>query len=174
MTELNGLTPDIAAENIKQIKALFPDVFCEGKIDFDKLKQALGDYVDDSKERYNFTWNGKGKALRLAQTPSAGTLRPCMEESKDWDTTQNLYIEGDNLEVLKLLQKSYHSKVKMIYIDPPYNTGKDFVYPDNFTDSIENYKSITGQTDAEGKSISNNSETSGRYHTDWLNMIIQD
>ena len=171
MTELNGLTPDIAAENIKQIKALFPDVFCEGKIDFDKLKQALGDYVDDSKERYNFTWNGKGKALRLAQTPSAGTLRPCMEESKDWDTTQNLYIEGDNLEVLKLLQKSYHSKVKMIYIDPPYNTGKDFVYPDNFTDSIENYKSITGQTDAEGKSISNNSETSGRYHTDWLNMM---
>jgi adenine-specific DNA-methyltransferase len=169
--KLNGKTPDLAEENIEKLRHIFPDIFIEGKIDFEKFRQVLGDYIETSKERYNFTWNGKAKALRLAQTPSLGTLRPCKEESKDWDTTENLYIEGDNLEVLKLLQKSYHSKVKMIYIDPPYNTGKDFVYPDNFTDSIENYKRITGQVDDEGKSISSNSETSGRYHTDWLNMM---
>ena len=170
-TNLNGKTPDIAEENIQKLCTIFPDVFTEGKVDFEKLQQVLGNYIETSNERYNFSWNGKAKALRLAQTPSTGTLRPCKEESKDWDTTQNLYIEGDNLEVLKLLQKSYHSKVKMIYIDPPYNTGKDFVYPDNFTDSIENYKVITGQVDVEGKNISSNSETSGRYHTDWLNMM---
>jgi adenine-specific DNA-methyltransferase len=127
--------------------------------------------VDDEKERYNFSWNGKGRALRLSQTPSAGTLRPCPEESKNWGSTKNLYIEGDNLEVLKLLQKSYHGKVKMIYIDPPYNTGNDFVYPDNFTDSIENYKEITGQVNDEGHAVSTNSEANGRYHTDWLNMM---
>ena len=170
-TNLNGKTPDIAEENIKRLRTIFPDVFTEEKVDFEKLQQVLGNYIETSNERYNFSWNGKAKALRLAQTPSMGTLRPCKEESKDWDTTQNLYIEGDNLEVLKLLQKSYHGKVKMIYIDPPYNTGNDFVYPDNFTDSIENYKAITGQIDAEGKNISSNSEVSGRYHTDWLNMM---
>ena len=170
-TTLTGNTPDIAEENIQKLKQIFPDVFTEDKVDFEKLQQVLGDYAEDSNERYNFTWNGKGRALRLSQTPSLGTLRPCKEESKDWDTTQNLYIEGDNLEVLKLLQKSYHSKVKMIYIDPPYNTGGDFVYPDNFTDSIENYKQITGQVDGSGKRISTNTETSGRYHTDWLNMM---
>jgi len=117
MADLTGKTPDIAEENIAILKEIFPDVFEDGKVDFDKLKQVLGDYVDDSAERYNFSWNGKGRALRLAQSPTTGTLRPCPEESKDWDTTQNLYIEGDNLEVLKLLQKSYHGKVKMIYID---------------------------------------------------------
>ena len=131
MTNLNGLTPNIAAENIEQLRRIFPDVFSEGKIDFDKLKQNLGEYVDDAKERYNFTWNGKGRALRLAQTSSAGTLRPCPEESKDWDTTQNLYFEGDNLEVLKLLQKSYHGKVKMIYIDPPQH-GRGLRIPRRF------------------------------------------
>ena len=170
-TTLTGKTPDIAEENIKKLKQIFPEVVTEGKIDFEKLKQVLGEYVDDSNERYNFTWNGKGRALRLSQTPSLGTLRPCKEESKDWDTTQNLYIEGDNLEVLKLLQKSYYGKIKMIYIDPPYNTGKDFVYKDDFYDSIENYKRITGQIDGNGKAISTNTETSGRYHTDWLNMM---
>ena len=171
MTKLDGKTPDLAAENIEQLRQIFPDVFEEGKIDFDKLKQVLGEYVDDEKERYNFTWNGKGKALRLAQTPTTGTLRPCEAESKNWDDTQNLYIEGDNLEVLKLLQKSYHGKIKMIYIDPPYNTGGDFVYPDDFSDSIENYKRITGQVDDEGKRLGTNSEFNGRYHTDWLNMM---
>mgnify|MGYP000964661032 CR=1 FL=1 len=168
---LDGKTPDIAEENIKKLRRVFSDVFTEDKVDFEKLKQVLGNYVEDSRERYNFTWNGKGRALRLSQTPSLGTLRPFKEESKDWDTTQNLYIEGDNLEVLKLLQKSYHSKVKMIYIDPPYNTGKDFVYHDDFHDSLENYKRITGQVDDEGNRLSTNTEASGRYHTDWLNMM---
>lgn len=170
-TTLTGKTPDIGEENIKKLMTMFPEVVTEGKVDFEKLKQLLGEYVDDSNERYNFTWNGKGRALRLSQTPSLGTLRPCKEESKDWDTTQNLYIEGDNLEVLKLLQKSYYGKIKMIYIDPPYNTGKDFVYRDDFHDSLENYKRITGQVDGNGKAISTNTETSGRYHTDWLNMM---
>ncbi|MFA5557737.1 MAG: site-specific DNA-methyltransferase [Flavobacteriaceae bacterium] len=170
ITTLDGRTPDIAEENILKLKHIFPDVFTEDKVDFKKLQQVLGEYIEDSNERYNFTWNGKGQALRLSQTPSLGTLRPCKEESKDWDTTDNLYIEGDNLEVLKLLQKSYHSKIKMIYIDPPYNTGKDFVYPDDFNDSLENYKRITGQVDGNAKPISTNTEASGRYHTDWLNM----
>lgn len=117
MTKLNGQSEDILKDNIAALRELFPEVCCEGKVDFDKLKQVLGEYTDDSAERYNFTWNGKGQALRLSQTPSMGTLRPCKAESKNWDDTQNLYIEGDNLEVLKLLQKSYHGKVKMIYID---------------------------------------------------------
>ena len=171
MPTLNGNSLDILEENIKNLRQLFPEVECDGKIDFDMLRQILGEYVDDDKERYNFKWNGKGKALRFSQTPSTGTLRPCKEESKDWDDTQNLYIEGDNLEVLKILQKSYHGKIKMIYIDPPYNTGKDFVYPDNYHDSLENYKAITGQTDEEGNKISTNTEASGRFHTDWLNMM---
>ena len=169
--QLDGQSPDIAEENIQKLKALFPEIVTEGKVDFEKLQQVLGEYVEDSDERYNFSWNGKGQALRLSQTPSLGTLRPCKEESKNWDTTENLYIEGDNLEVLKLLQKSYYGKVKMIYIDPPYNTGKDFVYKDNFHDSLENYKKITGQVDGEGNRISTNTEASGRYHTDWLNMM---
>lgn len=168
---LDGKTPDIAEENIQKLRQIFPDVFTEDKIDFGKLQQVLGEYVEDSNERYNFTWNGKGRALRLSQTPSLGTLRPCKEESKEWETTQNLYIEGDNLEVLKLLQKSYYGKIKMIYIDPPYNTGKDFVYKDDFHDSLENYKRITGQVDSEGNRVSTNTEASGRYHTDWLNMM---
>ena len=161
-TNLKGNTPDIAEENIQKLRQIFPDVFTEDKVDFEKLQQVLGDYVEDSNECYNFTWNGKGRALRLSQTPSLGTLRPCKEESKDWDTTQNLYNKGDNLEVLKLLQKSYYGKVKMIYIDPPYNTGKDFVYKDDFHDSLENYKRITGQVDGEGNKTTTNSDSSGR------------
>lgn len=170
-TKLNGTTPDIAEENIAKLKEIFPDVFCEGKIDFDKFQQVLGNYIEDENERYNFSWNGKGRSLRLAQSPSTGTLRPCKEESKDWDTTENLYIEGDNLEVLKLLQKSYHGKIKMIYIDPPYNTGHDFVYPDDYRDNMQNYLELTGQVDSDCKKISTNSESNGRYHTDWLNMM---
>ncbi|EOX6850728.1 TPA: site-specific DNA-methyltransferase [Klebsiella pneumoniae subsp. pneumoniae] len=169
--EMDSQSMDIVADNISKLKELFPDAFIEGKVDFDALKEVLSDYIDGREERYSFTWNGKSKARMLAQTPSAGTLRPCKEESVDWDNTQNLFIEGDNLEVLKLLQKSYHKKVKMIYIDPPYNTGKDFVYKDNFKDNIKNYKEITGQVDGEGRNLSNNPETSGRYHTDWLNMM---
>ena len=155
MNKMDGKSKDLLKENIEQMKQLFPEVCCEDKIDFDKLKQVLGEYVDDDRERYNFTWNGKGRSLRLSQTPSLGTLRPCKEESKDWDSTQNLYIEGDNLEVLKLLQKSYYGKVKMIYIDPPYNSKGDFVYPDNFSDNIYFYKMITKQIDSDGNTISN-------------------
>ena len=162
---------DITEQNIEQLKALFPEVFSEGKIDFEALKAVLGDAIDDSAERYNFTWNGKNKARQIAQTPSTGTLRPCKEESVNWDSTENLFIEGDNLEVLKLLQKSYHKKVKMIYIDPPYNTGKDFVYKDNFHNNIKNYLEVTGQVNSDGNKLSTNSDTSGRYHSDWLNMI---
>lgn len=162
---------DITTQNIEQLKALFPDVFSENKIDFEALKAVLGEAIDDSNERYNFTWNGKNKARQIAQTPSTGTLRPCKEESVNWDTTENLFIEGDNLEVLKLLQKSYHKKVKMIYIDPPYNTGKDFVYKDNFHDNIKNYLEVTGQVDSDGNRLSSNSDTSGRYHSTWLNML---
>lgn len=162
---------DITKQNIEQLKQLFPDVFTEGKVDFDALKAALGEVVDDSDERYNFTWSGKVKARQIAQTPSTGTLRPCVEESVNWDETENLFIEGDNLEVLKLLQKSYHKKVKMIYIDPPYNTGKDFVYKDNFNDNINNYFEQTGQLDSEGNKLSTNSDSSGRYHSNWLNMM---
>ncbi|EOX1292719.1 site-specific DNA-methyltransferase [Vibrio cholerae] len=168
---MDSKSMDIVADNISKLKELLPEAFTEGKVDFDALKEVLGNYVDGREERYSFTWNGKSKARMLAQTPSNGTLRPCKEESVDWDTTKNLFIEGDNLEVLKLLQKSYHKKIKMIYIDPPYNTGKDFVYKDNFKDNIKNYKEITDQVDGEGRNLSNNPETSGRYHTDWLNMM---
>lgn len=169
--EVDSKSMDIVADNISKLKELFPEAFTEGKVDFNALKEVLGDYIDDREERYGFTWNGKSKARMLAQTPSTGTLRPCKKESVDWGSTQNLFIEGDNLEVLKLLQKSYHKKVKMIYIDPPYNTGSDFVYKDNFKDNIRNYKEITGQVDSKGRNLSNNPETSGRYHTDWLNMM---
>lgn len=162
---------DITSQNIEQLKQLFPDVFSEGKIDFEALKAVLGAEIDDSEERYNFTWNGKTKARQIAQTPSTGTLRPCKEESVNWDTTGNLFIEGDNLEVLKLLQKPYHKKVKMIYIDPPYNTGNDFVYKDNFRDNVKNYLEITGQVDSDGNKLSTNSDSSGRFHSDWLNMM---
>ena len=171
MKKLAGESLNIMEENLAAMQQLFPEAFEEGKIDFDVLRQLLGDYVDDEEERYSFRWNGKGKALRLSQKPSTGTLRPCKEESKDWNTTENLYIEGDNLEVLKLLQKSYHGKVKMIYIDPPYNTGKDFVYKDDFRDNVANYKRITGQVDDEGHSTGTNRESNGRFHTDWLNMM---
>jgi len=171
MTKLTGETLNIEEKNIIKIKELFPEIDTDGKIDFDKLKQLLGDYVEDLDERYNFTWNGKGEALRISQTPSMGTLRPAPEESKNWDETENLYIEGDNLEVLKLLQKSYFNKVDVIYIDPPYNTGGDFVYEDDFKDNIKNYKEITGQVDSDGRLTTTNKENSGRYHTDWLNMM---
>lgn len=166
---------DLVADNIEQLKALFPELVTEGPqgvaVNVDVLKALVGDHaVTDADEKYGLNWHGKRRARQLALTPSTGTLRPCPDESVDWDTTQNLMIEGDNLEVLKLLQKSYAGKVKLIYIDPPYNTGKDFVYPDNFQDNIKNYLELTGQVEG-GKKISSNTEASGRYHTDWLNMI---
>lgn len=161
----------LVEDNIEKLKTLFPEAVCEGKIDFDVLKQLLGGAVEEREEKYGLNWHGKRRARRLALTPSTGTLRPCPEESVDWETTQNLMIEGDNLEVLKLLQKSYAGKVKLIYIDPPYNTGKDFVYPDDFHDNIKNYQMLTGQIDSDGRKISSNTEASGRFHTDWLNMM---
>lgn len=170
MEKMNGQSADIVAENIDQLNALFPEAFTEGKVDFDVLKQLLGEAVDEREEKYGLNWHGKKAARQIALTLSTGTLRPCPEESVDWDTTQNLMIEGDNLEVLKLLQKSYSGKVKLIYIDPPYNTGNDFVYPDDFQDNIKNYLELTGQIEG-GKKISSNSEASGRFHTDWMNMM---
>ncbi len=164
MDKLDMKTKDLTAENITKLKELFPEVVTEEKIDFEKLQLLLGEEVETEKERYDFTWSGKSQAMKLAQLRSTGTLRPCKEESKNWDTTENLYIEGDNLEVLRLLQASYHNKVKMIYIDPPYNTGNDFVYNDDFSDNIANYRKITEQK-------ASNPETSGRYHSDWLNMM---
>ncbi|MGO3869704.1 MAG: site-specific DNA-methyltransferase [Alcaligenes sp.] len=166
---------DLVAANIEQLKALFPELITEGAngvaVNVDVLKALVGDVtVTDADEKYGLSWHGKRRARQLALTPSTGTLRPCPEDSVDWDTTQNLMIEGDNLEVLKLLQKSYAGKVKMIYIDPPYNTGKDFVYPDNFQDNIKNYLELTGQVEG-GQKISSNTESSGRFHTDWLNMM---
>lgn len=165
MQKLDGKTYPIVEENIEKLKELFPEIVTENKIDFDKLRLMMGDHVERDKERYEFTWNGKTEAIQLAQKQTTGTLRPCKEESVNWDTTENLYIEGDNLEVLRVLQNSYRNKVKMIYIDPPYNTGKDFVYKDDFHDNIANYKERMDE------SYKSNAETSGRYHTDWLNMM---
>ncbi len=169
-------SPDLAKDNLAALRALFPELVTEGPdgvaVNLDVLKQLVGDKtVTNAEEKYGLNWHGKRRARQLALTPSTGTLRPCPEDSVGWDRTKNLMIEGDNLEVLKLLQKSYAGKVKLIYIDPPYNTGKDFVYPDDFQDNIKNYLEITGQTGAGGKKLSSNTETSGRFHTDWLDMM---
>lgn len=165
-----GKSEDLIANNIEQLKQLFPEAFTEGKIDFEVLKQLLGEYIETNDEKYGLNWFGKKKARQFALTPSLGTLRPCPEESVDWETTKNIMIEGDNLEVLKMLHKIYNGRVGVIYIDPPYNTGKDFVYPDNYKDNINSYLEITGQIEGRSK-ISSNVESSGRFHTDWLNMI---
>ena len=172
LTQDDATSHDIVADNIEKLKAIFPEAVTEGKIDFNALKETLGEYSETREERYNFSWAGKSKARRLAQTPTTGTLRPCPEESVDWDKTENLFIEGDNLEVLKLLQKSYQGQVKMIYIDPPYNTGGDFVYPDKYADNLKGYLEYTGQVDADGNKQSSNTEFVGRYHTNWLNMMM--
>src|SRR6266566_3311044 len=164
-------SPNILVEQTEQLKLIFPQVFSEGKVDFTKLRAALGDVVDTQPERYSFTWAGKRNATLLLQTPSHVTLTPLEDESVNFEDTQNLFIEGDNLEVLKLLYKSYSGRVKMIYIDPPYNTGNDFVYPDNFVDPLETYLEVTGQKDAAGNLLTSNPETSGRYHSAWLSMM---
>ena len=156
---------NVLEENVSKIKELFPEAFEEGKIDFDVLKKLLGSFVDKDTERYSFSWNGKSNAIKTALTPTSATLRPDRESSKNWDTTQNIFIEGDNLEVLKVLQDTYRNKIKMIYIDPPYNTGKDFVYSDNFNDTVADYKERTNQA------MVSNANTNGRYHTNWLNMM---
>ncbi len=158
--------------NSAELLRLFPEIRTEGgKIDFERLKLVLGQNVDVGKERYGMNWPGKADCFRTIQAPSLGTLRPCPEESVNFDTTENLIIEGDNLEVLKLLQKSYLGKIKMIYIDPPYNTGNDFIYPDNFSESLQTYLEYTGQVDAEGRKFGTNTEADGRFHSKWLNMM---
>lgn len=181
MEHLNMQSMDKVAANVAKIKELFPNCVTErinneGKlehaIDFDMLKQELSDHVVDGlQERYQFTWPDKRKAILAANAPINKTLRPCREESVDFDNTENLYIEGDNLEVLKLLQETYLGKVKMIYIDPPYNTGNDFVYEDDFKQSADEYIGNSGQLDEEGNRLVANTESNGRFHTDWLNMI---
>ena len=203
-TMLTGESRDIVSDNISKLKEIFPEVITEDKIDFEKLKLLLGEDVETGSERYSFTWPGKTQAIKESQKQSTGTLRPCKEESKNWDTTGNLYIEGDNLEVLKLLQKSYYGKIKAIYIDPPYNTGKEFVYSDDYKDNLDNYLKLTGQVSVHeergrdkssgenvvedrgrgeitkinereresiGIKLSTNTETQGRYHSNWLNMM---
>ena len=164
-----GLSLDLVQDNINQLEQLFPEVVKEGKVDFEALNDLLGNYKDTAEERYCLNWAGKANARREAQKRCSGTLRPCRKDSKNWDTTENLYIEGDNLEVLKLLQKSYHGRIKMIYIDPPYNTGKDFVYTDNYKDNLENYLKQIG----EDRSLSTKalSDSDGRFHSKWLNMM---
>ena len=162
---MDGLSMNLEQANMDKLRAVFPECFAEGKLDIDKLLALCGEYISNDFEKYKFEWKGKAECLKLAQKRSNGTLRPCPEESVNWDTTQNLYIEGDNLEVLKLLQTTYYRKVKMIYIDPPYNTGNDFVYADDFADPIARYREVTQQT------TKSNPETMGRYHTNWLNMM---
>jgi adenine-specific DNA-methyltransferase len=161
---------NIVDNNVQLLKKAFPEVFTEDGVLFDTLKQLLGEVVDEREEKYGLNWHGKRRAKQNALTPSTGTLIPVPNDGLEWESSQNLLIEGDNLEVLKLLQKSYSGKVKMIYIDPPYNTGKDFVYPDDFRDSIKNYLELTSQTEG-GVKLTANTEASGRFHTDWLNMM---
>lgn len=173
ITPEDGQSADIVEENIGQLKAIFPDAFTEQGVNFDLLRQLIGDakVLDEGEEKYGLNWHGKKNARQISLTPSMGTLLPCPDESKDWNLTRNLFIEGDNLEVLKLLQKTYTGKIKMIYIDPPYNTGREFVYPDKFQDNLETYLRYTKQIDDNGLKFSSNTESSGRKHSNWLSMI---
>jgi adenine-specific DNA-methyltransferase len=162
---------DVLDDRVESLKALIPEAFVEGRLDVEKLRAALGHRAEDARERYGLSWAGKAEAMRTIQVPSVGTLLPLREESVNFDESENVFIEGDNLEVLKLLQKSYYGKVKLIYIDPPYNTGNEFIYPDNFREGLQDYLKYSGQVDAEGLKLSTNTETSGRFHSKWLSMI---
>ena len=169
-TDSQTHSADVIAGNVGRLKALFPEAFTEGKVDFEVLKQLLGGAVDDREEKYGLNWHGKRRARQLALTPSTGTLRPCPAESVAWDTTRNLMIEGDNLEVLKLLQKSFSRRIKAIYIDPPYNTGRNLIYPNDYQDGIRTYLEVTGQRNG-GATLTSNPSAGGRFHTNWLSMI---
>ena len=169
--ETPSTTPNFQTELAAQLADLIPEAIADGKVDVEKLKELLDGDAADGSERFGLFWPGKKRALRAAQEPTTATLKPDFENSKDWDTTQNVFIEGDNLEVLKILQKHYHAKIKLIYIDPPYNTGKDFVYPDNYKEGLDTYLEWTRQVNEEGKKVSTNAETEGRYHSNWLNMM---
>ena len=164
--KLNGMSMDIEENEREKLRKVFPQCFSDGKLDIDKLLNLCGEYQQEDYEKYKFEWKGKAECFQIAGKRTTGTLRPCVDESVNFDDTQNLYIEGDNLEVLKILQRSYFNKVKMIYIDPPYNTGNDFVYEDDFKDPIQHYKEVTSQT------TKSNPETMGRFHTAWLNMMF--
>lgn len=169
--ETPSTTPNFQTELAAQLADLIPEAIADGKVDVVKLQELLSTDAADPTERFGLFWPGKKRALRAAQEPTTATLKPDFENSKDWDTTKNVFIEGDNLEVLKILQKHYHAKIKLIYIDPPYNTGKDFVYPDNFKEGLDTYLEWTRQVNEEGKKLSTNADTEGRYHSNWLNMM---
>ena len=180
--KLNGKSKDIIQENVSKLKEIFPEIVTENKIDFDKLKLILGECIEYDFEKYTFTWPGKSQVIKESQKTSYGTLKPCKEESKNWDLTENLYIEGDNLEVLKLLQKTHYNKIKTIYIDPPYNTGNDLIYQNNYEDNLTFYLKLTGQlikNESEGEieresigiNLTTNVETNGRFHSNWLNLM---
>ncbi len=162
---------DVVEPRIEELAKLVPEAVRDGKIDVDALRAALGDVADEGPERFGLTWPGKADAIRMAQRRAEGTLVPMKDESVEWETTKNVIIEGENLEVLKLLQRSYHGKVKLIYIDPPYNTGKDFVYPDNYREPLQDYLRFSGQVDENGGRLRTNAETGGRYHSAWLSMM---
>ncbi|WP_394255080.1 site-specific DNA-methyltransferase [Pseudoclavibacter helvolus] len=169
--ETPSTTPNFQTELAAQLADLIPEAIADGKVDVEKLKELLDGDATDGSERFGLFWPGKKRALRAAQEPTTATLKPDFDNSKDWETTQNVFIEGDNLEVLKILQKHYHAKIKLIYIDPPYNTGKDFVYPDNYKEGLDTYLEWTRQVNEEGKKVTTNAETEGRYHSNWLNMM---
>lgn len=169
--ETPSTSPNFQTELAAQLADLIPEAIADGKVDVGKLKELLDGDAADGSERFGLFWPGKKRALRAAQEPTTATLRPDFENSKDWETTKNVFIEGDNLEVLKILQKHYHAKIKMIYIDPPYNTGKDFVYPDNFREGLATYLEWTRQVNDDGKKLSTNADADGRYHSNWLNMM---
>lgn len=167
-----GESADIVSSNIGELRRLFPEVYIDGRLDFETLKQILGTSVDESsEEKFGLQWPGKRRARQAALRPTMGTLRPFPKESVNWEQSENLLIEGDNLEVLKLLQKSYYAKIKLIYIDPPYNTGNDFIYPDDYTETLATYLQYTGQVDSERRKFSTNTESSGRFHSKWLSMM---
>lgn len=171
INEIPSTTPDLQTELAQRLQELVPEAIADGKVDVVKLKELLSHEAATESERFGLFWPGKRRSQRAAQEPTTATLKPVKSLSKDWDTTKNVFVEGDNLEVLKVMQKHYHGKIKMIYIDPPYNTGKDFVYPDNYKEGLATYLEFTKQVDAGGKRLSTNSESEGRYHSNWLNMM---
>ena len=170
-TKLPLDSPEIGAERLSSLRTLLPECFAEGKLDLVRLQASLGDIAEPQRERYGLSWAGKADALRAIQSRSVGTLKPDRQRSVNFDTTGNLFIEGDNLEVLKLLQRSYHGRVKMIYIDPPYNTGKEFIYPDNYAEGLRDYLQFSKQVGEGGARMTSNADTSGRYHSKWLSMM---
>lgn len=169
--KVNLTSSDLTAEQFSRLRELVPETFTEGKVDWEKLKTVLGEHLDSRPEKFNFTWAGKSNAIKNVLLPSKATLKPAEDESIKFNESENLFIEGENLEVLKLLQKSYFEKVKVIYIDPPYNTGGDFIYPDDFSAPLKQYLEMTGQVDGDGNKLQTNKEASGRYHSDWLSMM---